>query len=67
MYIGNTTGIIDWLKKEGVKTQKQAVDKLRETAKDIFNGILINGGGNFRDKGAGVANVMRAVQENFKK
>ena len=66
-YIGATSTVIAWLKKEGVKTRKQAYAKLREPAIDIANNIILHGGGNFRDKGAGFVNVIQAVVREFKK
>lgn len=68
LYMNNTKPIIEWLKKEGCKTQKQVINKLKPIVKSNMLSVASHiGQGNRGVSLAGTAYGVEKIINQFKK
>lgn len=67
LYMGSTEPIIKWLENEGVKTQKEAKDKLASLVQSNMYSVASHiGRGNYGVSLAGTANGVDKIIKHFK-
>lgn len=63
-YIGDTNGVVEHLKKKGIKTKEQAINELRAAGLGgTVMGVLASGKGSL----AGMSNTVQAIEKEFSK
>ena len=66
LYIGSAEPIIKWLKEEGCKTQKQAIEKLKPLIRNnLYSFAAMVGSGEFNGSLAGTSNAANQIIKSF--
>ena len=62
LYMGNAQPVINWLNKQGVKTKKEAKEKLSPLVGENMRGVMGSGSGSL----AGTANAVERILAKYK-
>lgn len=65
LYMCSTEPIFEWLEKEGVKTRKQAIEKLEPLVQGNVYSFAAHIGGGSGGSLAGTANAVKKILEKF--